>query len=134
MRVDYPTYARILAWADARGLVQGDSHIIVVGHNDPMVTQEDKLRISVCLPVPEDTPEHGDIGRMSITAGLYAVARFEIPTAAIPAAWQSIKAGWRPTSGYEPDVRPCFERLILSPKRHPEGLHILEICFAVRPL
>lgn len=125
---------RITRWGLARGLSQEQCLPIIVGHDDPMITAEDKLRISVGVTVPAGTvPEH-EIGVMSLPQGRYAVATFEVPTQAIPGAWQALKAGWLPSSGYQPDDRPCFERVLRSPREHPQGLHHFEIYFPVRPL
>ena len=42
--------------------------------------------------------------------------------------------GWFPSSGWQPDVRPCFELHLNDPATDPEGLHRLELWESARPL
>ncbi|MDD4800588.1 MAG: GyrI-like domain-containing protein [Proteiniphilum sp.] len=47
----------LLKWAEPRNLVGGkDFKALVVYHDDPFITHEDKLRMSVCFTVPSDKP------------------------------------------------------------------------------
>lgn len=121
-------------WTDARSLLNEHSHRIVIGHDDPKVTDPSRLRISAALPIPPGTQAEGEFGITTLQAGRYAVARFQLATSHIPKAWQSIKASWLPKSGYEADDRPCYERIYCPASKSPDGLHDFEICFPVRPL
>jgi len=72
-------FARLMKWAGPRGLMRPpETRVLVVYHDDPNVTDEDKLRISACLSVPDDTPVEGEVGKMTVQGGQYAVARFEL--------------------------------------------------------
>jgi AraC family transcriptional regulator len=62
------------------------------------------------------------------------MARVKIPPEGYMEAWDSLMGGWLPSSGYQPDDRPCFEIYHNDPKTDPEGLHDVELCLAVRPL
>lgn len=111
-----------------------DAKFISVYHDSPEVTDESKLRTSICITVPEDTPVEGEIGKMTIAGGKYAVARFEIASDEYSDAWDAVFGGWMPESGYQPDDGPCYELYLNNPEEHPERKCIVEICVPVKPL
>jgi AraC family transcriptional regulator len=126
---------KLMTWAGPRGLIRfPETQLMAVYHDDPNITAADKLRTSICLTVPPDTPVDGDIGKMSIVAGQYAVAHVEVADDEFQGAYDAIYGGWLPESGYQPDDRPCFEIYLNDPKQHPEGKHIIDICVPVKPL
>ena len=126
--------AKLQRWAIPRGYVDSDSRVILVAHDNPSITDSDKLRLSVCFSAPEDAQAEGEFGTMTIPGGRYAVARVEIEREQIAAAWDAVCGGWLPQSGYQPDDRPCYEVMIVSPREHPEGKIVLDLCVPVRPL
>jgi AraC family transcriptional regulator len=128
-------FNRLFAWAGPRGLVNfPDSKLMSVYHDDPEITEESKLRVSVCLTVPEDTAVDGDVGMMKMAGGKYAVGRFELQSDQYPEAWNYMVAEWLPESGYQFDDRLCFENYLNNPKEHPEGLCITEIYIPIKPM
>lgn len=127
-------FGKLFRWAGARNLIGKDTQCITVYHDNPDLTDENKLRISVCLTVPVDTQIDGEIGKMEIPTGRYALAKFEISPDQYGDAWQAVYGGWLPESGYQPDDRPCFEIYHNDPNQHPEHKHIVSICVAVKPL
>jgi AraC family transcriptional regulator len=127
-------FTRICSWAGPRGLFRpGETKFIVIYHDNPEITDPDKLRISVCLTVPADTVVDGEIGKMTIPAGKNAVAHFELLPHEYGEAWDAVYGGWFPRSGYQPDDRPCFE-LYPAESKTPEGKHIVDIYAPVKPL
>ncbi|MEZ4382912.1 MAG: AraC family transcriptional regulator [Nannocystaceae bacterium] len=126
--------AKLQRWAIPRGYVDGESRVILVAHDNPSITDGDKLRLSVCFTAPEGARAEGEFGTMTIAGGRYAVARVEIEREQIAAAWDLVCAGWLPESGYQPDDRPCYEVMIVSPREHPQGRIVLDLCVPVRPL
>lgn len=126
--------AKLRGWAVPRDLVKGDTRLLLVAHDDPHVTEQDKLRLSVCLTVPPGTTGEGEVGTMKIPGGKFAVARFEIRPERIKEAWDVVMGDWLPQSGYQPDDRLCYEEALGDPRQHPEGKLELDICVPVRPL
>jgi len=124
-------FGKIGAWVGAQGLFKADTKSIVIYHDDPSVTDEHKLRISVCVTVPSDTKTDGEIGKMQIAGGMYAVAHFELKNDQFEQAWQWVYGTWLPTSGYQPDEKPCFEMYTEEPKN---GLMPVDICIPVKPI
>ena len=128
-------YTKLFTWAGPRGLVNfPETKVINIYHDDPNITDEDKLRLSCSISVPAETSVDGEIGKMVIQAGKYAVAHFELDVDQYTEAWTGIFAGWMPESGYEPADGVCFEVCLNNPDEHPEKKHIVDICVPVKPV
>ncbi|HNR87836.1 MAG TPA: AraC family transcriptional regulator [Spirochaetota bacterium] len=125
---------KLCAWAGPRGHLGPDTRIMAVYHDNPDITKEQKLRLSVCLPVSPNASVDGEIGMMTIAGGRYAVARFELAENEYEAAWNAVYGEWLPSSGYQPDDRPPFEIYHNDPTTHPQGLCVVDICVPVMPL
>ncbi|NTW26465.1 MAG: AraC family transcriptional regulator [Lentimicrobium sp.] len=123
---------RLFTWAGPRGLIGGkDFKSLVIYHDDPNVTIEDKLRMSVCITVPAETKVDGEIGKMEIEAAKYVIARFELSAQDFQEAWAWVYGEWFPASGYQPDDKPCFE---MYPEEPKDGKFIVDICVPVKPI
>ena len=128
-------FGKLMRWAGPRNLIQfPNTRMMTLYHDDPEITAEEKLRISVCMSVPKDTETDGDIGRMSVAGGQYAVGSFELDPHEYEDAWNLMMGGWLPESGYQPDDWLCYENYLGTPDQHPEGKHVVEICIPVKPL
>jgi AraC family transcriptional regulator len=128
-------FAKLCGWAGARGLIRPpETKFLCLYHDDPDVTEQDKLRADVCMTVPEDTPVEGEIGLNTIAGGRYAVGHFELLPNEFEEAWTSVMSGWLPESGYQCDDKPCYELYLNDPRQHPEGKCIVDICIPVKPL
>ncbi|HPE69880.1 MAG TPA: GyrI-like domain-containing protein [Thermotogota bacterium] len=126
-------FNRLCGWAGPRGLLERENaDFLIIYHDDPAVTEEAKLRTSVCLTVPEDTQVDGDVGKMEIPAGPYVFARFELGTEEYGAAWSWVYGQWLPQSGYVPDDRPGFEFYPKDVKSSEEGKTVVDICVPLK--
>ncbi len=128
-------WGKLVKWAGPRGLMtQPDLKVLNVYHDDPEITDENNLRMSVCISVPSETPVSGEIGKMEIAGGKYAMAHFEISEEEFQMAWDYVYGQWLPKSGYQPGDGPCYELCLKDPKNNPEHKYIVEICVPVQPL
>ena len=127
-------FHRLMRWAEPRGLVTPDAWLLAVYHDNPSITEDDKLRVSACLGIPQDTAVGGDVGRMRLPGGTCAVGYFELGESDYGEAWYSLAAGWLPDSGYEPDDRHPFERFPIGAATASPGKEAVEIWLPVRPL
>ncbi len=127
-------FGRLFQWAGARNLVKDKPRILTLYHDNPEITADEHLQISVCLEVPPDTEiENSSPVRItSIPGGLYAVGKFEIHPSEYTDAWKFMYGKWLAGSMYEPDDREYFECHLMNPKDHPEGKHAVEIHVPVR--
>jgi len=122
---------KLFKWAGPRDLIGKDVKSLIIYHDDPNVTEEDKLRLSVCISVAPDTKVDGEFGKMDIEGGKYAVARFTVTAEEFEQAWEWVYGEWLPSSGYQPDDKPCFEMCQEEPRN---GKYVADICIPVKPL
>lgn len=126
---------KVMAWANPRGLFKPEeTEFISMYHDDPGITDQDKLRISVGITVPAGTNGNGEINLLEIPAGSYVCAVFEIDVTEYAAAWDAVCGQWLPQSGWQPSDAPCYEVNLNDPKQHPQGKHQVEIRMGVKPL
>jgi AraC family transcriptional regulator len=103
-------FNKLSSWAGPKGLLgKENADFLIIYHDNPDVTEENKLRVSVCLIISEDIEVNGDIGKMTIPEGRYVSAKFELDSTEYEQAWNYVYGQWLPQSGYVPDDRPCFE-------------------------
>ncbi|MFC1642503.1 GyrI-like domain-containing protein [Myxococcota bacterium] len=127
-------FGQLCAWAGPRGLMGPETRRLTLYHDSPELTEAEKLRISVCVSVPPGTPPEGEVGVLTLDAGKYARAKFELNADEYPGAWRWFMAEWLPESGYVPDDRLCYELYLNDPEAHPERKCVVEITMPVKPL
>lgn len=127
-------FAQLFQWAGPRGLVGPAARVLTVYHDDPNVTAPEKLRVSACVTVPPGTRGEREVGVLELPAGRCAVARFALQPPEYQAAWNWVMGAWLPSSGWEPDDRPCYEVMLNDPCQDPAGVHRVEIVVPVKPL
>jgi AraC family transcriptional regulator len=128
-------WGKLTAWAGPRDLMQQkDLKCLCLYQDDPEITDDNNLRLSICISVPKETRVDGEIGKMEIPAGKYAVARFELKDDEYQGAWDYVCGQWMSKSGYQPDDGVCYELMLNDPSTHPEHKHIVEIHVPVKPL
>jgi len=125
---------KLFKWGSARELFNASTKVIALYNDVCGITEDSKLQLSVCATVPENTITAGNIGKLCIKGGRYAVFHFELLEDEIEAAWLFVYGDWLPESDYQPDDKPAFEILHNDPKKHPENKHILDICLPIIPL
>lgn len=129
----HEAFSKLMQFAGPRGLIGKDSHTATVYHDDPSVTEISKVRQSACLIVNEDVKVAGEIGKMTIKGGKYAVGHFEIDVAGFENAWNTMCV-WMTESGYEPGEGNPYEFYYADPENHPEHKFVLDICIPVKTL
>ena len=128
-------FTKLFKWAGARDLLNfPETKTIAVYHDNPEVTDDSKLRTSMCISVAPETEVDGEVGKMKIDGGKYALGHFELAVDEYEDAWKMIYGNWLPQSGYQPDDKPCFEMYLNDPQEHPENKCIVDICIPVKPL
>jgi AraC family transcriptional regulator len=130
-------FDRIRRWAGPRGLLDlASARLLSVHHDNPEmeITEVGKLRLDAAITIPAGTRVDGEICKQRLEGGPYAVTRVRIHAKQYMEAWDALMSEWLPSSGYQPDDRPCMEIYLNEPTTDPEGLHDVEICLAVKPL
>jgi AraC family transcriptional regulator len=128
-------FGRLMRWAGAHGLLRfPETKLFSVYHDNPEITEQENLRLSVCVTVPPGTAGSGEVNSMEIPGGEYAKAAFELDASEYPAAWNWVYCTWLPSGGYQPDDRPGLEQYLNNPDEHPEKKHLVELWIPVKPL
>ena len=128
-------YEKLFKWAGARGLLNfPETKCMCIYHDDPNITDEEKLRTSVCITVPEDTEVGGEVGKMKVPGGKYAFANFRLDETQFAQAWNMVCKDWLPESGYVPDDRPTFEMYNNDVNTDPEHKFDVDIVIPVTPM
>jgi AraC family transcriptional regulator len=123
-------FGRLFAWAKPRGVDTSVTYVLY--HDDPAITEEAKLRVSVCVPIGADTAVSGEVCEMEAFGGTYAVGHFDLKNGEYSEAWAAMYSGWLPASGYAPANEPCFERY--CGQCDAEGKMPVDICIPVQAL
>ncbi len=127
-------YDKLFRWAGPRGLLKfPETKSLTYYHDDPKITEIDKVRQSACITVNEDVKTEGEIGKMTIPGGRYIVGHFEIGVTEFQNAWDSVCV-WLSESGYQPADGNPYELYHNDHKEHPEKKFIVDICIPVKPL
>jgi AraC family transcriptional regulator len=127
-------YDKLMKWAGPRGLLNFPStKTITVYHDDPSVTSIDQVRQSACITVENDVKVEGEIGKMKLQSGKYAVGHFEIDEKGFEKAWNTMCL-WLTESGYQPGEGHPYELYYNSPDEDTKRRFILDICIPVKLL
>ena len=103
-----------------------------ISHDDPRITEPDKLRYDAGVEVPQDFAGTGPYQKTVIPGGKYASGRFKGTGDQIGAAWDSILREWLPGSGMQLDARPFFEYYPVDAAYDPQtGAFECDICIPV---
>lgn len=124
------SFEKVMRWAYPKGLVNTpDFHLAAIYHDNPNVTEEEKLISDACLIVKEPMKADGEIGAYTIKSGLYAVGRFEISWDEFQPAWESM---YRliDEHGFQCSGLP-FEVYLNNSETHPEKKWVVDICIPV---
>lgn len=128
-------FGKLFRWAESKGLGNAsDTRWLTLCHDKPDLTDDHKLRVSVCMTAPLNVKIDGEVGRMVIPGGKYAVGHFELDNDQYQDAWWSMTVKWLPESGYQPDDRLSFELYLRDPKDGSEGRQLVDIYIPIRPL
>ncbi|MFA8434372.1 MAG: GyrI-like domain-containing protein [Marinifilaceae bacterium] len=127
-------YEKLFNWAGPRGLINPPhTKGVTVYHDDPKITDLEKVQQSACITIEQDVTVEGEIGKMNLPANKCAVGSFEIGQEEFETAW-STTCGWVTENGYQPIDSAPYEIYYNDHKQHPEGKFIVDICIPVKPL
>ncbi|GHD65376.1 AraC family transcriptional regulator [Jeongeupia chitinilytica] len=120
-------------WARIHGLATHTAYGI--GYDDPSITPAEKCRYDAAVEVPAGFVASGEVGVAELPGGRYAVAHFNGDVRTIGDAWLALTRDWLPSSGYQFDHRPCFERYAGAPDENTDREQFeCDLCIPVRPL
>ncbi len=89
-------------------------------HDDPKVTDEDKIRYDACLIIHKDAKPDGDIGVKTLNGGKFAVFLYQGSYKYFADVYNHIFNEWLLNTDYELRDEPVRERYISNPERVAE--------------
>ena len=119
-------FQKLYQWANERDLVSRNSRWFVIYHDLGLETDEDQLRLSVCMSVDRNVALNGEIGLLELKEGKYGVGRFHVNPSEYGKAWYYMFANWLPGSGFKPDETFALEHYPPA-ELSPEGKRLVEI-------
>lgn len=126
-----PVYENLMNWGKINGVLNKETKAIAIYHDDPKVTEINKVRTSVCITCDQSFKGDREIGSMTLKAGKYAVGRVEIKQEEFEEAWTYMHA-WTLENGFNCGDGEYYEIYNNNFKEHPEGKHIVDICIPVK--
>lgn len=128
-------HEKLMDWAKPKGLVDDRETKEIVIYHDPLgITDSEKLRISVGIPIPEELETAGEIGKIALMEGNYLVCRFELKNDEYGKAWTHVYRDIIPQRGLQPDDGLCFEMYSMDCYNPETGTTCVAICIPVKPL
>ncbi|MBV7328240.1 AraC family transcriptional regulator [Chloroflexi bacterium TSY] len=76
---DLSSFDKLIRWIQEKGFYDGQNLLIGIGHDDPTVTPEEKVRFDACIEVPKPDKADGEIGFQTIPEGAYATVTYVGP-------------------------------------------------------
>jgi AraC family transcriptional regulator len=124
-------YERLMEWAGPRSLLNfPKTKMVGIYYDSPRVTDESKMQSSACLTVDTDVDTNGEVGKLTIPKGRFAVGSFQIKVEEFEKAWNSMTL-WIPENNFELREGHYHEIYHNDGKQHPEGLFFVDICIPV---
>ncbi len=117
-------YQKLMRWAIPKGL--GKASSIMVYHDDPNITDMDKLRQAAGIILEKPMAGSGEVSMMSLQAGRYGVGRFAISPTEFEKAWQSMFV-WIYENGYEALAGDCYQISLNKSKQNTAQKYNVEI-------
>ena len=109
------------AWQKLWGFVkeqnlysEGIEHICIY-HDDPKVTEPDKLRTYVCLILPKTAEPKGEVGVKVLPAAKYVVFRYKGSYENLKAVYDTVYLHLLPEGGYKTLDAPGYEQYLNNP-------------------
>ncbi len=116
------------AWSDLCDFMKEEKlfgfglETIGIGHDDPSVTESEKLRYDACMTVKKEVMPKGNVGVKIIEGGKYAIFKYKGPYTNLEQVYNYIFKNWLPGSSYKLEDKPCFEKYMNNPeKTKPEN-------------
>lgn len=120
-------WGQLCNWAGPKGLLQPDTQFIGLCHDDPDVTDPDKIRYDACITVNDEIKPDGPVGVQTINPGLYAVTTHHGSYMKLSETYASLCGQWAPANSYEMRNEPSLEIYLNSPENTPEDELLTEI-------
>jgi AraC family transcriptional regulator len=110
------TFTRLFDLLGTRGQMQPGMRCIGVYHKDPAMVSASALRAHAGMSVANANAVQAPLQSLTLTAGPYAVLRYQGPYATMHAAYRWLFGQWLPQSGFAPADAPVYEDYLNNPR------------------
>lgn len=121
-------WTRLCTQAGALGLIEETSQYLAIYHDNPELTDQEKLRVTIALSTTRDFIATERLGAMTLAGGKYGMARFRLNSEEYQKAWNWVYRDWLPQSGYYPNDLPAFELYPGEGEKSEDGRYPVLIC------
>ncbi|WP_273568762.1 AraC family transcriptional regulator [Maribacter halichondriae] len=122
----------LMKWAGPRGLLNfPKTKMAGIYYDSPRVTDESKMQSSACITIMEDVEVSGEVSKITIPKGKFAVGSFKIKVEEFEKAWNSMSL-WIPENNFELRKGHHYEVYHNDAEQHPENLWFVDICIPVK--
>lgn len=116
MNLDYcSAWQRLWQFVKEQNLFSEGIEHICIYHDDPKITEPDKLRTDVCLILLKPAVPKGEIGVKQLAGGKYAIFRYQGPYEHLKSVYDTIYARLLPERGNKPANAPGYEKYLNNP-------------------
>jgi len=116
-KIDYcSAYGKLWAYVKENKLFTAGIEHLTIGHDDPKVTEVEKLTTDVCLVIHKEVKPAGEIGVKDIPGGKYLVFTYIGPYSDLFDVFNTIYGKWIPEGGYKLRMELGFENYLNNPE------------------
>jgi AraC family transcriptional regulator len=126
------TFQRLATIAAGQGLFGPTTRSFGIYYDDPSTTPTDALRADACLTMPDDWTPSGELRRLEIRGGRYAVTLHVGPYAELERPYRWLYGTWLAQSGEEAADAPCVEAYLNDARVVPPAELRTEIWLPLR--
>jgi len=114
-----PAWEKLCQRLGREGKLAGGPEFIGLCHDDPEVTDPQKIRYDACVVVDEQYGPAGEIGVQTIPGGDYAITTHKGPLGGLKETYANLFGQWLPGSGRRTRNEPSFEIYLNDPNTTP---------------
>ena len=106
----------VCEFAKQKRLFGFKTEFLGISHDDPKITEAEKLRYDACVAITKDVHPEGEIGVREIAGGKYAMFVHKGSYSKLESSYDYIFGKWLPESGYELRNVRSFEKYLNAPE------------------
>lgn len=121
----------VIEYAKKNKLFGFSTEFLGISHDDPNITEAEKLRYYACITVKKELKPEGEIAFMEIPEGKYAIFTHKGPYSELSNSYNYIYGTWLAESGAKLRDQYCIENYLNTPEKTKEEKLITEIMIPV---
>lgn len=120
------SFQRLMLWAATHFVLRLKPTTLGILHDNPEITDEEKIRFDACVPVSKPIHPKGEIGYKKIEGGKFAVFRYKGPYEQFYTVYDYVYNVCLFEKGWELADKPALEWYIKSPPFFPPHKYVTD--------